>query len=124
MKQFLKANLASVIATGCDYIVTISLKELAGMEALSASITGTVTGGVVNFLICRHWVFKDGNLTVYQQGKRYFITWLGNLLLNSLGAYTLIRLAGLNYIIAKIITSITVAVAYNYPLQKKYVFKK
>ena len=58
------------------------------------------------------------------QGKRYLVTWTGNLILNALGVYILIRLCGVNYIIAKLATSLTVAVAYNYPMQKNYVFKK
>ncbi|MFT3679320.1 MAG: GtrA family protein [Ferruginibacter sp.] len=124
MKQFLKANMASLIATGCDYSVTVALKELAAVQPVAASITGTVVGGITNFLICRHWVFKDAGLTAFQQGKRYLLTWAGNLLLNVWGVYALIELAGWNYIVAKILTSITVAVAYNYPLQKRYVFKK
>ena len=31
---------------------------------------------------------------------------------------------GIHYIIAKLATSLMVAVAYNYPIQKNYVFKK
>ena len=44
-------------------------------------------------------------------------------MLNALGLYLLIDVAGLYYIIAKVVTSVLVAVLYNYPLQKKYVFK-
>jgi GtrA-like protein. len=40
-----------------------------------------------------------------------------------LGVYLLIRFAGINYMIAKVTTSVVVAVAYNYPIQKNYVFK-
>ena len=31
---------------------------------------------------------------------------------------------GVHYLFAKIATAITVAIGYNYPIQKKYVFKK
>lgn len=123
MKTFIKANAASVIASFCDYLFTIILKELLNADTVVASICGTTAGGIINFFICRHWVFNAHNSSIHFQGKRYLAAWAGNLLLNSLGVYVLIKYAGLNYIIAKVITSVTVAVAYNYPLQKKYVFK-
>ena len=123
MKTFIKANAASVIASFCDYLFTIILKELLNADTVVASICGTTAGGIINFFISRYWVFNAHNSSIHFQGKRYLAAWAGNLLLNSLGVYVLIKYAGLYYIIAKVITSVTVAVAYNYPLQKKYVFK-
>ncbi|HMO61829.1 MAG TPA: GtrA family protein [Ferruginibacter sp.] len=123
MKQFLKANTASLIATGVDYLVTILLKEMAGTDALLAGITGTVSGGITNFLICRLWVFKEGNLTLLQQGRRYLVFWIGYLLLNMSSLYVLIQIAGCNYILAKIVASLAIAAAYTYPVQKWFVFK-
>ena len=123
MKQFIKANVASLISSFCDFLVTIIVKELLHADPVLASVTGTVFGGIVNFIIGRYWVFEVHHLNVYHQSKRYFIIWAGNLILNALLVYILIHYAGLNYILAKLITSVAVAIAYNYPLQKKYVFK-
>lgn len=124
MKVFLKANVASAAASFLDYLVTIMLKELVHMDAFLAGVTGTIAGGVFNFFISRHWVFKSKAASVYYQSKRFLLTWTGNLLLNVSGMYILIKLAGVNYIIAKVLTSVIVAIAYNYPVQKRYVFKK
>jgi len=93
------------------------------VDKLLAGIAGTLFGGILNFIISRHWVFKVKNIAFSKQGKRYFITWLGNLILNSAGLYLLIKLFNVQYIIAKIIISCTVAITYNYPVQKRYVFK-
>ena len=123
MKTFLKANAASLSASFCDYLVTIILREMFNVAVVPASIAGTVFGGVVNFLIGRHWVFKSARSSSFLQARRYFITWTGNLILNALGVYLLTDFGGVHYIIAKLATSITVAVAYNYPIQKNYVFK-
>jgi putative flippase GtrA len=123
MKTFLKANIASVVATTCDYGLTVVLKELMGLNEFAAGVSGTVMGGIVNFFISRHWVFKAGNEHVYSQGKKFFITWAGNLVLNATGYYLLVHYTNIHYVIAKLITSLTVMLAYNYPLQKKYVFK-
>ena len=72
MREFHKVNAASLLASSCDYFVTVFLKELLHWEAVAASITGTVAGGIINFLICRHWAFSAGASPAFQQGKRYF----------------------------------------------------
>jgi putative flippase GtrA len=123
MKQFIKANVASLISSFCDFLITIVITEFFDYDPFWASVTGTVSGGIINFIIARYWVFEVHHLNIYHQGRRYFIIWTGNLLLNALGMYILLKLVGLNYILAKVITSVIVAVGYNYPLQKKYVFK-
>ena len=123
MSTFLKANIASLTASFCDYLFTLILKEFLLFDPLQASITGTVIGGIINFNISRRWVFEYGESLVFHQGKKYLITWVGNLIINTAGVYLLIRFAGLFYMAAKLITSFAVAVGYNYPMQKKYVFK-
>ena len=123
MKTFLKSNVDSLIESFCDYLVTIVLTQFLKIDAVLSSIIGTVVGGIINFLIGRHWVFKSSRTPFLHQGKRYLFTWIGNLILNALGVYLLIRVAGVHYLISKVATSITVAVGYNYPVQKGYVFK-
>lgn len=123
INTFLKANVASLVASGCDFCFAVLLRELFGVDAVLANISGTVLGGVINFTICRYWAFNAANKSIAGQGARYFITWGGNLLLNALGSYLLIDYAGIDYRIAKLITALIVALTYNYPLQKKYVFK-
>jgi len=75
------------------------------------------------FLIGRQWVFQSRGAASFLEAKKYFIAWSGNLILNGTGVYLLTDFMGIHYIIAKLATSLTVAVAYNYPIQKNYVFK-
>lgn len=123
MKTFLKANVAATVASACDYVFTFVMVKFAGVDKVLACIGGTVAGGIINFLICRYWAFKVADGAMIQQGKKYFLTWIGNLVLNASGVYLLIHVAGVDYMLAKVLISLTVALAYNYPLQKKYVFK-
>lgn len=123
MIEFLKANIASLIASFFDYILTIMAVQIFGMNVVLASFAGNVFGGIVNFMLGRNWVFSAQQSGRWKQASRYFIVWIGNLLLNSSGMYLFTK-TSLYYITAKIITSIAVAVGYNYPLQKRYVFKK
>lgn len=121
--MFFKANIASLSASFCDYVITILLVKFLYADPLLGGILGTVFGGIINFLIGRYWVFKAHNGSIGLQGKRYFVAWSGNLILNVSGLYVLIKLFKVQYMVAKIITSLFVAFAYNYPVQKKYVFK-
>jgi hypothetical protein len=123
MKTFIKVNTAAIIATIIDFGFTFFLKQIVQIDAVLASIFGTILGGIINFIIGRTWVFNTPEVPFIQQGRRYFITWIGNLLLNASGVYILIKIIGVQYLFAKMATAITVAIGYNYPLQKKYVFK-
>ena len=122
MTVFLKANVASLVASLSDYLITILLVQLFHADVVWAGVTGTVCGGIINFIIGRHWVFRVGDQGAGKQARRYFIVWLGNLVLNAAGMYLLTKQAGVHYILAKVVTSLLVAVGWNYPLQKKYVF--
>jgi len=123
MKIFWKVNIAAILASLADFLFTFLLKYIVHLDAVLSSILGTIFGGVINFIIGRVWVFKTSQTNFSEQGKKYFLIWLGNLLLNASGVYLLIKIMGVQYLIAKMITAITVAIGYNYPLQKGYVFK-
>lgn len=124
MAVFLRANIASLIASFSDYLITILLVQLAHADKFAASAIGTICGGIINFLIGRSWAFRASGQNVKKQAVRYFLVWVGNLFLNMLGFYLLNKLAGAHYILAKVVTSLLVAVGWNYPLQKRYVFLK
>ncbi len=122
MKVFLKANVASLIASLIDYLITIMLVQFFHADVVWAGVTGTVCGGVINFMIGRTWVFKATDGHARKQAWRYLLVWAGNLILNASGLYLLTKQSGVHYILAKVVTSLVVAVGWNYPLQKRYVF--
>ena len=123
MVTFLKANLSSSIASFFDYLVTIFLVSVFRVDVVIASTTGTVCGGVLNFLIGRNWVFEAKQRKVKQQAFRYGIVWTGNLLLNTGGMYLFTKILKVHYVVAKPFVSLIVGFCYNYTLQKRYVFK-
>ena len=130
MITFTKAQLASLVATGVDFLVTFLLLRWAGLPSASASgrvtaygVTGTMCGGVTHFLISRHWVFNAREGRWAGQMNRYVLVWFGNLVLNAAGLYLLSR-AGVAPMLAKVITATTIAVVYNYTLQKRFVFNR
>lgn len=120
---FLKAQASSLIATATDFAVTIFLVEVMHLLAILAAGIGTFTGGVVNFLLGRNWVFKAGDKSIPQQAFRYVLVWIGNFFLNIVGMAFLLNIMQANYIFSKILVSLLIGVFYNYLLQGKYVFK-
>ena len=123
MLTFAKAQFASFIASAVDYFITIFCVELLGFWYVIGSSTGTIFGGLTNFSLGRHWVFRGGEALRRIQLMRYFLVWLGYLTLATFGVYLLTHLGGINYIVSKITVSLFLAVTYNYPLQKKFVFR-
>ena len=123
MYTFAKAQIASFIASLVDYVITILCVELFGFWYVVGSSTGTIMGGMTNFSLGRHWVFRGCERERRIQLQRYFIVWMGYLLLVTSGVYLLTHLGGFNYIVSKITVTLFLAIAYNYPLQKRFVFR-
>lgn len=124
MKTFARAQIASLVASIVDFWVTIILKEWLGFWYVSASATGTIAGGVTNFSMGRQWVFKSFNRQAEIQLFRYLLVWMGYLILTTSGVYLLTHYTPMTYLISKVIVSLFMAISYNYPLQKKFVFSK
>jgi putative flippase GtrA len=130
MITFTKAQLASLLATAVDFLVTFVLLRWAGIPPVAASarvtfygVTGTLCGGFTHFMISRNWVFNAQEKKWMAQVNRYVLVWIGNLVLNASGLYLLMRYTSLQPMLAKVISATTVAVFYNYILQKRFVFK-
>jgi putative flippase GtrA len=130
MITFTKAQLASLIATGVDFLVFSALLKWAGVPPVAASarvtfygVTGTLCGGFTYFILGRTWVFNTQKKKWMAQVSRYVPVWIGNLALNASGLYLLTRYTVIQPVWAKVITATLVAVFYNYPLQKRFVFK-
>lgn len=123
MITFAKAQLASLIASIVDYWCTIIAVELFGIWYVWASAIGTMIGGVTNFSLGRNWVFRSKDKTRQVQLLRYTMVWTGYLVLTTFGVFLLTHYTHINYIVSKAMVSLLMAISYNYPLQKKFVFR-
>ena len=123
MLTFIKANVASFSASALDYLVTVLLVSMFHLDAVVASVCGTICGGILNFIIGRNWVFKANTDKVHQQAFRYAVVWVGNLFLNAFGMWWMVKVLHVHYVISKLIVSLIVGFGYNYVLQKKFVFR-
>ena len=124
MHTFFKANIAAIIASVFDYAVTTGAIYFLKADVIMAAVTGVICGGIINFLIGRYWAFDAAETSTHLQAFKYLIVWTGNLILSAVGMYLLTKNLLLHYALAKLVTAFFIAVAYNYPLQRNYVYKK
>ena len=122
MNKFIKAQVSSLAATVVDFSITIFLKEICGLWYLTGTITGTVLGGVTNFILNRRWVFCVTFLPPWRQAIRYSLVWGGSILLNICVVFLLTSFGHMNYLLSKIITATIIGISFNYLLQKYFVF--
>ncbi|TBO40732.1 GtrA family protein [Pedobacter kyonggii] len=119
---YLKAQASSLVASATDFGVTLIAVNLFGWWYLAASITGTVAGGAVNFYVNRKWVFESESTAIKWQILKYILVWAGNLIIVTVGVFMLTHFFNLNYVLAKVLSSVLTGVSYNYIMQKQFIF--
>ena len=122
MFTFIKVQVASVLGSLADYLITIILVEVFDRWYLLANLAGNIFGGSIQFILCRTWAFKIKGKIRQDQVMKFVLVFIGNLILSAAGIYFFTNCLGVNYIISKTITSIVLGLTYNYFMQKKFVF--
>lgn len=129
VKQFVKAQVSALVASMTDYAVTALVSLIGGSVALAAFL-GAVCGGVLNCAMNYRWAFAGTRQRRRDIALRYFLVWCGSVALNTWG--TVLAAGALQgcfndaviaVVVARVGVSITVAVLWNFMLQKYYVFK-
>lgn len=113
---------SSLCATGVDYCVMIACVSLFGLSPVVGTVVGALCGAVTSFTLGRRWVFdaRDGDLRL--QALRYALVSLVSLVCNAGGEWLLVH-AGLHYIVARVVASTTVGLAWNFPMHRHFVFR-
>ncbi|WP_224994613.1 GtrA family protein [Cesiribacter sp. SM1] len=123
MVTLLKAQTASLVASGVDFLLTLLLVELIGGWYLLGAAAGTFLGGFTHFTMSRSWVYGARKNRATPQLLRYLLIWNGSMMLNITGVFILTDMLGFQYLISKVSTSLLVGFFYNYLFHKKYVFR-
>ena len=120
---FVKAQGSALVGTIVDFLITIVLAECLQMHYLHATMVGAFCGGVTNCIINYRYVFEDAHQKKRHVALKYFIVWVGSILLNSYGTYLLTELTHFNFLYPKLLISVIVAVLWNYQLQRFFVYR-
>jgi putative flippase GtrA len=120
----MRHNFASISATVVDYGIMVTLVEVVKLSTVAATAIGALCGAVTNFTLGRIFTYKATDVPVFGQTARYALVSGAGLGLNAAGEYLFNMVLGLQYLAARVITSIIVSTAWNYPLQRFFVFQR
>jgi putative flippase GtrA len=120
--QWLRHDATAVVATAIDYVVMILLVELAHVTPVPATAVGAFAGAVTSFTMGRHFTYRVADVPVRAQLWRYALVSAASLALNAGGEYLFFHVVGLQYLVARVVISIIVNSAWNYPMHRFFVF--
>ena len=120
---FCKAQGSAAFATLCDYAMRVLLDKIININYVSATFLGAVTGGLVNCIINYRFVFGTDRRK-RDVAWRYMVIWAGSVLLNTAGTAFFKEVVGIKAYYAMMLTSLLVAIGWNYTMQRWFVFRK
>lgn len=120
---FCKAQLSAQIATIIDFTMSLFLASVCGLWYVYATFLGALSGGIANCVLNYQWVFKSKDLKKRYVTLKYLLVWTGSIWLNTGGTYLLTELSGQHFIFAKIVMAVMIALLWNYPLQRVFVYR-
>jgi putative flippase GtrA len=115
-------QLSSLVATGVDYCIMIACVSAFGLTPVVGTILGALCGAVTSFTLGRRWVFDARKGDLRSQALRYALVSTVSLFCNAGAEWLLVR-AGLQYIVARVIASTVVGLAWNFPMHRHFVFR-
>lgn len=59
LRQFIGFAAAGAVGTGAHFLTLIALVQLARIDAVAASVAGSLVGAGVNYVLSYHWVFRS-----------------------------------------------------------------
>jgi len=120
--RYLRAQLVAALATGIDFTVTLTLKELFGFYYVVAVATGACFGAVTAFLLNRNWVFAAAHGKAAAQAIRFLAALAGSAFLNTTGTYWVTETFHCHYLLSKIAVAVLIGSTYSYFVLKSFVF--
>jgi putative flippase GtrA len=123
-RSFLRHHAAAIVATATDYLIMVSCVERLGVHAVAATALGAFAGAVVNFALGRRFTYQAADAPAGAQALRYALVSMASLGLNTAGEYFFHVELRIEYLLARVITSVIVSNAWNYPMQRYFVFAR
>ena len=109
-------------ATGVDFATMIGLVELLRFSPVMATVVGAAAGAIISFTLGRHFTYHSQADPVSRQMLRYGLVSGASLGLNALGEHLILFLLPSHYVLGRILVATTVSNAWNYPMQRGFVF--
>ncbi len=121
---FSRNTLTSLFTTALDFATLTGLVELLSVNYVLATWLGTVVGSLSNFTINRVWTFDARDRPRTGQFLRFLVVQGGASLQQTLGVWLITRFLDVPYLGSKLIISALVYLAWNYPMNRWFVFRR
>jgi putative flippase GtrA len=120
--EWIRHHATAVLSTAVDYTVMIACVELLGVRPVPATAIGAFGGAVTNFSINRTFTYRAGEVAVRNQLWRFALVSGFSLVLNTAGEWLFHERLRIQYMAARVIASVIVSNAWNYPMLRFFVF--
>ena len=120
--EWVRHHISSLVGTGVDFATMIMAVELLRLSPVTGTVIGAAVGGVTNFWLGRHFTFRSRSHQVSGQFLRYGLVSAASLGLNALGEHLFLTYVASRYVLGRILVASTVNNAWNYPMQRFFVF--
>jgi putative flippase GtrA len=122
LRQWIRHHAAAAVAAIIDFGVMVGCVEGLHVRPVPATIAGAACGAVANFLIGRYWTYGRSDIAAQRQFLRYALVSGASLGLNAVGEHLFVNVLGVQYVVSRVITALIVSNAWNYPMQRFFVF--
>lgn len=133
--MFLRSVMTSQVSTYVDYIFSFFFYALVNLSSELSACFGATAGGIVNCIMNYKFTFNMKECSYFAIGVKFFLVWLGSLLLNTFGTGFIDNLLmqsqllesfhfsrDMIFLVARIATSMIVSIFWNFLLQRYFVF--
>lgn len=119
-----------------DFVTSFAVFAWLDFAAGNAAAAGAIAGGIVNCTLNYKWTFRGSQCPVANVVVKYFMVWVGSLLLNAYGTQFLTEICldsslfdmwgitrKMRFTIARLTVSFLVSVCWNLLLQRTFVYR-
>lgn len=114
--------MSSLAAAVVDFGIMVACVEALHMRPVPATVAGAACGAITNFLMGRYWTYQRRDIAARGQAVRYALVSAASLGWNAAGEHLLADVLHVQYVLSRAITALIVSNAWNYPLQRFFVF--
>ena len=114
--RFVRGAGVGLVATVVDLLALAILVELVGLAPTIANVPALLAGAAVQFLGCRHLVFRAGAGSLRRQLGGFVFAEAATLLMNALAFHLLVTLTPVPYALARPIGTFLVFAGFSYPV--------
>lgn len=133
--MFVRSSLSAQLASWIDMGSSIGLVAM-GLSQWIATPIGAVLGGIVNCCVNYKFTFRAGGCSVKAVAVKYLMIWLGSVAFNTVGTslladafenWHIVEKIGVtsvgSFAAARIVVSLVVSLAWNFVMQKYFVYR-